>query len=89
MVPLKNEGVLPLSKEQKVYFEGMTGDIQIDFGTIVSSPEDADFVILKLETPTLPPEGGRLMESMFPQGRLDFPQDEKAELLDLIKASLS
>ncbi|MDG2451111.1 MAG: glycoside hydrolase family 3 N-terminal domain-containing protein, partial [Saprospiraceae bacterium] len=89
MVLLKNENnILPLSEETKLYVEGMDQDLSIDFGTLVSSPDKADFVVLKLKTPTsLSPDGGAgFMESMFPQGRLDFPEGEKKELLELINS---
>jgi len=89
MVLLKNDNnILPLSKETKIYIEGMDSDISIDFGTIVSNPDKADFTVLKLKTPTsLSPGGGAgFMETLFPQGRLDFPQEEKKELLELINS---
>ena len=87
LVLLKNEDqILPLSQGTKVYVQGMEEDLAIDFGTLVSDPEEAEFIVLKLETPTSPGPGKDLMEKLFPQGRLDFPQEEKAELLELINS---
>jgi beta-glucosidase len=87
MVLLKNEDqTLPLSRETKVYTQGMEEDISIDFGTLVSNPEEADFIVLRLETPTSPSPGDDLIEKIFPQGRLDFPEEDKAELLELINS---
>lgn len=86
MVLLKNDNTLPLSSDQKVYVQGMPENIDIDFGNVVDSPEEADFIVLKLQTPSTPASGGGLMERMFKQGRLDFPEDEKEELLELINS---
>ncbi|MEM9324067.1 MAG: glycoside hydrolase family 3 N-terminal domain-containing protein [Bacteroidota bacterium] len=85
LVLLKNEsGLLPLSSDQKVYLHGMTqsglGDM---FPQIVDDIEAADVIVQKLETPSSPPEGdGGLLERLIPQGRLDYPQEEKDEILE-------
>jgi len=87
MVLLKNEdNTLPLPNETKIYVQGMSDNISIDYGTIVSAPEQADYIVLKLETPSSPPEGAGFLESLFPQGRLDFPEEEKSELIELINS---
>ncbi|MFY0688736.1 MAG: glycoside hydrolase family 3 C-terminal domain-containing protein [Cyclobacteriaceae bacterium] len=84
LVLLKNEGLLPLAKDKKVYLSGWESEKYVDFPQIVSSVEDADVVLLKLPIPKSPSPGGGLMEGLFPQGRLDFPQEEKEEYLNLI-----
>ena len=89
MVLLKNDNnILPLSDEAKAYVEGMESNIGIDFGNLVSSPSEADYFVLKLKTPTSSSSGGGadFMESMFPQGRLDYPKEEKEKLLDQINS---
>jgi beta-glucosidase len=88
MVLLKNEeGILPLSKGVKLYVEGMSKGAVSKFATVVESPEEADLILLKLETPSSPPPGGAgFLEKLFPQGRLDFPTDELTEKLALINS---
>jgi beta-glucosidase len=87
MVLLKNEEkTLPLQKGTKVFVEGMQTDLQVDFATIVSTPEEADYLIVKLETPTSPVPDGGMLDGILPQGRLDFGEDEKAEILALVSS---
>lgn len=84
MVLLKNEDdILPLSVEKKIYIHGMDPQGLTDkFPQIVSEIEDADIIVQKLGTPSSPPEGGELLERLIPQGRLDYPDDEKNEILE-------
>jgi beta-glucosidase len=86
VVLLKNENnILPLSKEVKLYVEGMSKSKVSKFVEVVESPEKADLILLKLETPTSPPpDAAGFLEKIFPQGRLDFPEDELEEKLTLI-----
>jgi len=86
LVLLKNEeNILPLSKDKKIYVEEMDKDVVSSFATVVDSPEEADIIILKLKTPSSPPgEGASFLERIFPQGRLDFPEEELSDIMDLI-----
>ncbi|MGD9329363.1 MAG: glycoside hydrolase family 3 N-terminal domain-containing protein, partial [Cyclobacteriaceae bacterium] len=86
MVLLKNENdLLPLNKGIKVYSLGIDKKILSEYAEVVKTPEDADVIIQKLATPTSPPpEGAGYLENIFPQGRLDFPQDELTKILKLI-----
>ena len=84
LVLLKNElNILPLKAGQKVYVQGMDEDIARQFTEVVSSPKNADVIILKTATP-FDQRSDYLLERYFRQGRLDFPAKEKAELLELI-----
>ena len=87
MVLLKNEdNFLPLNKGIKVYVQGIEADALLDYAEVVETPEKADIIIQKLATPTSPPpDAAGFLEKLFPQGRLDFPEEELAEILDLIK----
>lgn len=78
--------MLPLSSETKVYVEGMTEGLEEEFPQLVSNVSEADVIVKKLATPSSPPQGGNLLERFFPQGRLDFPEDEKAQILELIES---
>jgi len=86
MVLLKNENdLLPLNKGIKVYSVGIDKEILSEYVKVVKTPEDADVIIQKLVTPTSPPpKGAGFLENIFPQGRLDFPEDELTEILNLI-----
>ncbi len=84
LVLLKNENdILPLPAGKKIYVQGMNTEAVSEYGAVVSSSEEADYIILKLNTP-FDPRSDYLLERFFHQGRLDFPEDEKEELLDLI-----
>ena len=87
LVLLKNENnFLPLSSDKKVYIEGMAESLEKLYPQIVSDVSDADVIIKKLQTPSSPPKGDDLLERFIPQGRLDFPEDEKAGILELISS---
>jgi beta-glucosidase len=82
---LKNEGnILPLKKGVKVYLQGFEMEDLKKFGEVVDHPKEADFILLKLKTP-FEPRSEYILERFFHQGRLDFPEEEKTELLELIK----
>lgn len=82
LVLLKNEGnILPLSSDTKIYLYDMDESLSDRYPQIVSNPEAADVIVQKLSTPSSPIKGGDLLERMIPQGRLDFPEEEKAEIL--------
>lgn len=83
MVLLKNEAdFLPLSPDQKVYLHGMDAESLAEkFPQIVDDIDEADVIVQKLATPSSPPTGSSLLEFMIPQGRLDFEEDEKEEIL--------
>ncbi len=87
LVLLKNENnFLPLSSDKKVYVEGMVKGLEKLYPQIVDNVSDADIIIKKLDTPSSPPIGDNLLERFFPQGRLDFPEEEKTEILELISS---
>ncbi|TMM59264.1 glycoside hydrolase family 3 protein [Maribacter algarum] len=87
LVLLKNENnLLPLASDKKVYIEGMVEGLEKLYPQIVSNVSDADIIIKKLNTPSSPPIGDNLLERFFPQGRLDFPEEEKTEILELISS---
>jgi beta-glucosidase len=87
MVLLKNESILPLSSDKKIYVHGMAqSGLSEKFPQIVEELDDADVIVQKLQTPSSPPEGGGLLARLIPQGRLDFPEDEKSEILERTSA---
>ncbi|WP_338869194.1 glycoside hydrolase family 3 N-terminal domain-containing protein [Spirosoma sp. SC4-14] len=84
LVLLKNENLLPLKKRVKLYIQGFDETVVKQFAEVVARPEEADYVLLKLNTPYTP-RHGNLMDLFIHQGRLDFPADEKEKLLALMK----
>ena len=85
LVLLKNEkNILPLKKGVKLFVEGMDKEVVEKFSNIVSTPSEADYIILKLYTP-FDPRSKYLLERFFQQGRLDFTAEEKSKYLKLIQ----
>lgn len=86
MVLLKNdttntgEAYLPLSADKKYYIEGLDAEVFKGYGTMVSTPEEADLAILHLATP-YDPRDGDMIESLFHQGRLHFTEEELAPIM--------
>jgi beta-glucosidase len=89
MILLKNDtvnqkAVLPLKKGIKIYIENIEPDVASAFGTLVKKPEDADFAIIRIKSPSQPLEGAGLLGRMFSNGDLDFKEKELAEILSLL-----
>ena len=84
LVLLKNDDtILPLKKGIKVFVQGFDKEVASQFSEVVSKPQDADIVLLRVNTP-YSPRSDYFLERFFRQGRLDIPDDEKRELLELI-----
>ena len=86
LVLLKNEeNILPLQENLKVYAKDFDPAALQAYATVVDSPEAADVIVLKFGTPFTPVEQPKFfLERVFQQGRLDFPAQQKQEMLDLI-----
>ena len=86
LVLLKNEGsILPLDQNIKVYPSGIDAKAISKYATIAATPEEADVIVLKFGTPFTPVEDPKFfLERIFHQGRLDFPEAKKREMLKLI-----
>ena len=70
---LKSE-ILPLAKGVKVYLEGIPAEALAGYATVVGTPDEADFALVRAEAPfELRGEG---FESFFHAGSLDFPQEK-------------
>lgn len=82
---LKNDdNVLPLKKGVKLFVEGMDRSVAEQFSGVVSDPNEADYIILKLYTP-FDPRSEYILEQFFHQGRLHFTKEEKNNYLKLIQ----
>jgi len=87
MTLLKNEdGILPLQGRLKVFAKDMDAALVAQYAQVVDSPEQADFAILRLETPWVPIETDNFFARGFHHGDLDFKGEAKAEILSLLQA---
>lgn len=79
---IKNQNVLPLKSKLKIYVRDIDAKLAGEYAIVVNDPKDADFAIIRLETPFQPRPG--LIEGLFHHGDLDFKGKEKQEILDLL-----
>jgi beta-glucosidase len=85
-VLLKNESLLPLKRGTKVYIEGINHPQAFaSFGEVVESPEEAEVVIKRIQTP-YEPRDDNFLERFFHQGRLYYTPDELEDILSLIQS---
>ena len=85
IVLLKNgnkEKTLPLKSSVKIYVEGINKKVAESYATVVDKPGEADFAIIRIATPFQPRKG--FVESLFHHGDLDFKDQEKRKILDLL-----
>jgi beta-glucosidase len=76
--------VLPLKQGVKIYIENIQKDIAGEYTIVVDSLKDADYALLRLQTPW-EDRSGNLMESMFHQGKLDFDKAELNHILGIMR----
>jgi len=86
MTLLKNEGqTLPLKGQPKIFVKNIDPTVAAQYSEIVTTPEEADFAIIRLDTPWVPVETKNLFARDFHHGDLDFKEPLKTEILDLIQ----
>lgn len=89
MIQLKNESVLPLSTNQKLFLVGTQDASPYDqYGTVVNNIEEADVVIYRIASP-FDPRNDEFLESFFQQGRIWYNDEELAKILPILKAKPS
>jgi len=87
MTLLKNEGgILPLPNGPKLYVKNMDSAVVSQYAQVVDTPEQADFAVLRLETPWVPIETKNPFARGFHHGDLDFKDEAKAEILALLRS---
>lgn len=92
MTLLKNgdgvsSSVLPLESHQlKVYVEGISAEAIAPHAATVDSPTDADFAILRIDTPWYPVDTENPFAQGFHHGDLDFKGERKREILGLLES---
>jgi beta-glucosidase len=87
LVLLKNDNnILPLKAATKIYLQGFDAAAIKTYSNVTTSVKEADVIVLKLNTPYRPEVAKYIVERIFHQGSLDFPEKEKTELLKLIES---
>ena len=88
MTLLKNDGhTLPLQGKPKVFVKNIDPSVAAQYVDLVATPEEADFAILRLQTPWVPVETKNPFAQGFHHGDLDFKGDAKAEILTLLQGT--
>ena len=88
MTLLKNEDqCLPLQGNLKIFVENIDETIAANYADVVATPEEADFAILRLNTPWYPVETENKFARDFHHGDLDFKGEEKAAILKLLQTA--
>jgi beta-glucosidase len=93
MVLLKNEGsILPMKGRPegakgraKVFVKNIDPEAAARYAQVVGSPEEADFAILRLDTPWIPVDTKNPFALGFHHGDLDFKLEAKEEILALLR----
>jgi beta-glucosidase len=86
MTMLKNESqVLPLKGQPKIFVKNIDPVVAARYTEVVAAPEQADFAILRLDTPWVPVETKNPFARDFHHGDLDFKGEVKAEILSLLQ----
>jgi beta-glucosidase len=86
MTLLKNEGsVLPLQGQPKIFVRNIDPSIAARYADVVNDPAEADFAILRLETPWVPVDTKNPFARGFHHGDLDFKVQVKDEILALLR----
>ena len=86
MTLLKNEEhVLPLQNQPKIFVKNIDPSLAAQYARVVGTPEEADFAILRLDTPWVPIETENTFARGFHHGDLDFKGQARADILDLLK----
>ncbi|MEM7125117.1 MAG: glycoside hydrolase family 3 N-terminal domain-containing protein [Chloroflexota bacterium] len=89
VVLLKNgdgdtEPFLPLLGRPKIYLERINPETAVGYGDVTDNLDEADVVILRLDTPFQARDTGNFLERMFHAGDLDFKGEEKERILACI-----
>jgi beta-glucosidase len=87
MTLLKNDAqTLPLNGRPKIFVKNIDPGLAARYAEVVATPDQADFALLRLETPWVPVETEIPIAFGFHHGDLDFTDEAKAEILALLQA---
>lgn len=85
LVLLKNENLLPLNEGVKIHPIGFNEEEISKYQGSIVSKDEADIIVYKLLTP-FEQKGEYFIEKFFHQGRLDFTEERKKEILETINS---
>jgi beta-glucosidase len=86
MTLLKNDdAVLPLQGQPKIFVKNIDPSVAARYANVVTTTAEADFAILRLDTPWIPVETKNPFARGFHHGDLDFKEPAKTEILDLLR----
>jgi beta-glucosidase len=86
MTLLKNKDhILPLQGSPKIFVKNIDSSIANSYADVAANPEEADFAILRLDTPWVPVETKNPIARGFHHGDLDFKGEAKAEILSILQ----
>ena len=88
MTLLKNEdATLPIKPDTlKIYTDGIDASAITPYAEIADSPRQADIAIIRIDTPWYPVESDNLFAQGFHHGDLNFKDERRKEILDLLKS---
>ncbi|MGG7465247.1 glycoside hydrolase family 3 protein [Plantibacter sp. YIM 135347] len=72
---------VPFQRGLRIWAEGVDAAIVAEYGTVATSPDDADIAVLRLQAPY--EERGTTFENFFHAGSLDFSPDTVAHVGDV------
>lgn len=89
MTLLKNDNsTLPLAQNNlKVYIENIDSTTVANYAKVVTSPEAADFAIIRVNTPWYPVDTKNPFAASFHHGDLNFKGDKKKRILKLLNTT--
>jgi len=88
MTLLKNaDDTLPLSGQPKIFVRNMDAAMAGQYAQVVETPDEADFAILRLETPWVPIDTQNEFARGFHHGDLNFKGEARAEILALLEST--
>jgi len=82
---IDNTPILPLKEGIKIYVQNMNAEVVSNYGVVVSKPDEADVAIIRLHSPKQKLKGAGPLGSIFGSGDLDYKEDEKTDILNLIE----
>jgi beta-glucosidase len=75
---------LPLKEGIKIYIKGIDPIVASKYCEVVKKPEEAEYAIIRLQTPTEYIRGTGILGRYFSSGDLDFKGRERSEILNLL-----
>ena len=78
-----NSSVLPLPGRPTIYIERIDPEIANTYAQVTTNLDEADWAILRLDTPYQTRNTGNFLERGFHAGDLDFKDEARARVLDI------